>query len=142
MLRIYLKSAAAHRSEIGTMASLPRPVDVLNEEPLVALDQVEAVPPHGPSRGQGEGELAQHRRLAERGKPVHRHARSGELPGGGEEMHLISAPPGERVDHARGGRLDAAVKGEGATHQREFLHRLAITRSTSGNSARRAASKL
>ena len=124
------------------MASLPRPVDVLDEQPLVALDEIEAFPPHGPSRGQGEGELAEHRGLAERGKPVHRHARSGKLAGRGEEMHLVSAPPGERVDHARGGRLNAAVKGEGATHQRKFLHRLASTRSTSGKSARRAASKL
>src|SRR5215470_7604603 len=141
MLRIYLNSASVHGAEIGAMAPLPRPVDILGEQALVALDEIEASPPRRPSGGEREGKLPHHRGLVEHGKAMDGHARRGELAGGGQEMHLVSAVSHERVDHARGRCLDAAVKGEGATHQRE-LHRRAITPSTRGKSARLAASKL
>src|SRR5215468_8423601 len=142
MLRIHLSLCApAHGAKICAMAPLPRPVDILDEQALVALDELEASAPRRPSGGEGEGELPQYRGLAEHGKPMDSHARRGKLAGGRQEMHFVSALSHERVDHARGGRLDAAVKGEGATHQRE-LHRPAITPSTSGKSTRLAASKL
>src|SRR5262250_2788931 len=141
MLRIHLNPAPVHGAEIGVMAPLPRPVDILDEQALVALDEIEASAPRRPSGGEGEGELPQYGGLAEHGKPMDSYARRGELAGGRQEMHFVSAVSHERVDHARGGRLDAAVKGEGATHERE-LHRPAITSSTSGKSSRLAASKL
>ena len=51
---------------------------------------------------------------------------------------VFYAPRDEGIEHARGGRLDAAVEGEGATNDGD-LHRFAMTRSISGKSASRAA---
>src|SRR5262249_3237962 len=141
MLRIHLNPTPVHGAEICAMAPLPRPVDILGEQALVALDEIEASAPRRPSGGEGEGELPQHRGLAEHGKAMDTHARRRELAGGRQEMHVVSAVSHERIDHARGGRPDAAVKGEGPTHQRE-LHPPVITSSTNGKSPRLAASKL
>src|SRR5215470_19335020 len=142
MLRIHLSLCApAHGAKICAMAPLPRPVDILDEHALVALDEIETSAPCRPSGGEGEGELPQHRGLAEHGKLMDTHARRGELVSGRQEMYLVPPVAHERIDQACGGRLDAPVKGEGATHERE-LHRPAITSSTSGKSTRLAASKL
>ena len=141
MLRIYLNPGPPHGAEIGAVASLPRPVDVLLEGPLVALDQVVAARPRRPPGGQREEEVSQRGGLAQHGKPLDGDARRGKLCGGGEEMKVVAAALHEGVHEAGRRGLDASVKREGTADQGE-LHRCPVSFSTRGKSARRAASKL
>jgi hypothetical protein len=141
MLRIYLKSGSPHGAEIGAMAPLPCPVDILLERPLVALNKIVPARPRRPPGGQREREVPQNGRLAQHGQAVDGDARCGELRGGGEEVKVMTAALHESVDEAGRRGLDAAVKREGAADQRE-LHRCPVSFSTNGKRARRAASKL
>src|SRR5207245_2859420 len=132
------------RREIGSMRPLARAIEVLPEPALVALHDVVAGIVHGAAGRQRERQEPEHGGLRHDGEPAHGYPGHFLLLSRGEEIDRVAAP--QQFAHEAGsGRLDAAVKGQRATDERELHGRAdprAITRSTSGKSLRRAAAKL
>ena len=145
MMRIHLKACPPHRVEVGAVASLPRPIHILDEAPLVALDDVVSARAHRPPRLKGEGQLSQDGGRPEDGKPMHGDAVDLRLRARGDQVNVVPAAPDEGREQPRRGRLDATVEGEGPADQRD-LHRRArvpaVTCSIRGKISRRAAPKL
>src|ERR1700730_15731011 len=135
MLRIYLKLAPPHGVEVRLMASLSRPIDVLKQAALVALDEVVISCPRRPPRSQRAGQLPEHGGLTQHGQPPARDACRGKLRRSGQEMEIVAPALHEGVHQSRRRRLDTSVEGKGAADQGK-LHRFAITLSTSGKSSR------
>src|SRR3970040_2290145 len=114
MLRIYLKPSAPHRLEVRPMAAFARPVDVLRQAPLMALDEVVGSGTHRPLHCQGEAELTEHRGLPRNHQPAEADPGDRELPGRGDEVDIVAAARDEGVDQTRRGSFDTAMEGEGA----------------------------
>src|ERR1700675_1272465 len=110
MLRIYLNSAPPHGVEVSPMASLARPVDVLKQAALVALDDVVVPCPCRAFCRQREGQLPERGRLPQHGQPPDRDARRGELGRSGEEVEVVTATLHEGVDQPGRRRLNASME--------------------------------
>src|SRR5712692_2203709 len=135
MMRIHLKPCSPYRVEVGAVASLPRPIDVLDEAPLVALDDVVSSRAHRPPGLKGEGQLSQDGRLTEDGKRPHRDAAYLRLSASGDQVNVVLAASDQGREQPRRGRLDATVEGEGPADQRDLHRRTrtpAVTCSTRG----------
>jgi hypothetical protein len=153
MLRIYLKSPAAHGFEVSPVTAFTGAIDVLLQASLVALNRVVAPGTRGAPGREGEAELTERGGLARHGQPAETGARHRELLGRRDDVDLVAAVGDQGIDQASGGSLDASVEREGPTDDGE-LHELAldlavgvaagfaITRSMSGKRSRRAARKL
>src|SRR5712692_11119126 len=145
MMRIHLKPCSPYRVEVGAVASLPRPIDVLDEAPLVALDDVVSSRAHRPPGLKGEGQLSQDGGRTEDGKRMHRDAVDLRLRARGDQVNVVLGAADEGREQPRRGRLDSAMEGEGPADQRDLHGRArapAVTCSIRGKRSRRAALKL
>src|SRR2546428_807750 len=129
----------AHALEVGPVATLPRPVDVLAERALVALHDVPTAAGHDDARDSRERQGARHGGGGGEREPPPCDARHPRLAIRAQEVDVVAVLY-QRV-HETGRRpLDAAVKDEGARDD-EKLH-AESRRSMRGNRVARAARKL